>query len=252
VPSRREEKERLRQLRQEAEKREAAEQRRKLFAGYGVAGVLAGAVVVGIVLVVLGSTGGGASGNAHIVNAGLGSFTTTGDLEPDEREGRRTKPGPMATAAQLPQAAKAADCVLRNPPDEGSTHLLPSQPTPKYKSDPPTSGNHDPVPLANGVYASPVTDFRHALHTLEHGRIAIEYKSSLPEVDQLKLKGVVDEDFRDMVMFQNEDMRWEVAAAAWGHYLGCRSYNDRVLDAIRAFRDAYRDKGPEPSSVQPS
>lgn len=251
MPSRREEKERLRQLREDAEKREAAEQRRKLFAGYAVAGVLAAAVVIGIVLVALGS-GGGASGNAHIVNAGVGSFTTTQDLEPDEREGTRTEPGPLATAERLPQAAKAAGCELRNPTEEGNTHLLPSQPTPNYKSDPPTSGNHDPIPLANGVYDSAISDFRHTVHALEHGRIAVEYKPSLPEAAQLKLKGVIDEDFRDMIMFQNEDMEWEVAAAAWGHYLGCRSYDDKVPDAIRAFRDAYRDQGPEPSSAQPS
>lgn len=248
---RRDEKERLRQIREEAEQREAAEQRRKLLTGYGVAGLLAGAVVLGIVLLVIGSSGGGASGNAHIVSAGVGLSTTTQDLKPDEREGTKTKPGQLATAAKLPQAAKAAKCVLRNPPDEGNTHLLPSQPMPKYKSDPPTSGNHDPVPLANGVYASPIPNFRNALHTLEHGRVEVMYQPDLPDAAQLKLKGVIDEDFRDMVMFQNKDMQWQVAAAAWGHYLGCKAYNDEVLDAIRAFRDAYRDKGPEPSSAQP-
>jgi hypothetical protein len=252
VASRREEKERLRQIREEAEKREAAEQRRKLLLGYGVAGVLAAAVVVGIVLVVIGSSGGGASGNAHLVNTGVGLATTTQKLELDEREGTKTEPGPMADADNLTQAAKAAKCVLRSPPEEGNTHLLPSQATPKYKSDPPTSGNHDPVPLANAVYSTPIPTFRHALHTLEHGRVAITYKPDLPEADQLKLKGVVDEDFRDMIMFPNEKMQWEVAALAWGHYLGCKAYSDKVLDAIRAFRDTYRDNGPEPSSVQPS
>jgi hypothetical protein len=251
VANRRQEKERLRQLRQEAERREAAEQRRKLFVGYAVAAVLAGAVVLGIVLVVLSSTGGGASGNAHIVNAGLGSITSTEGLKPDEREGIKTSPGRLASASTLPQAARAAGCVLRNPPDEGNTHLLPSQPTPKYKSNPPTSGNHDPVPLANGVYEAPVTDFRHAVHTLEHGRIEVQYRPELPERDQLKLKGVIDEDFRDMVMFQNTTMPWQVAAVAWDHYLGCKRYNDKVLDGVRAFRDKYRDNGPEPSTVQP-
>lgn len=252
MPSRREEKERLRQLREEAEKHEASEQRRKLLVGYLVAGVLAAAVVVGIVIVVIGSSsGGGASGNAHIVSNGVGSFTTTQELEPDEREGTKTKPGPLATAAKLPQAAKAAKCVLRNPPDEGSTHLLPSQATPKYKSNPPTSGNHDSVPLANGVYRSPIPNFRNALHTLEHGRVEVMYQPDLAEADQLKLKGVVDEDFRDMVMFENQNMPWQVAAAAWGHYVGCKQYNEKVLDAIRAFRDAYRDQGPEPVANQP-
>ncbi|MGH2981953.1 MAG: DUF3105 domain-containing protein [Solirubrobacterales bacterium] len=251
MPSRREEKERLRQIREEAEKRESAEQRRKLYLGYGVAGILAGAVIVGIVLVVIGSSGGGASGNAHLVSQGVGLQTTTQDLDPDEREGTRTEPGPLANAGDLQRAARAADCTLHNPPEEGNTHLLPSQPTPKYKSDPPTSGNHDPVPLANGVYSSPIPNFRHALHTLEHGRIAILYQPDLPEAEQLKLKGVVDEDFRDVVMFPTEDMQWEVAAAAWGHYLGCEAYNDKVLDAIRAFRDSYRGRGPEPTTVQP-
>jgi Protein of unknown function (DUF3105) len=252
MADRREEKARLRQIREEAEKREAAEQRRKLLVGYGVAGVLTAAVVLGIVIVVLGSSGGGASGNSHIVGSGVGFSTTTSDLKPDDRVGTKTKAGPLATAAALPQAAKAAKCVLRNPPDEGNVHLLPSQPTPKYKSNPPTSGNHDPIPLANGAYDAPITNFRHAVHSLEHGRIEVEYKADLSGAEQLKIKGVVDEDFRDMILFQNPSMPWQVAAAAWDHYLGCKTYNSKVLDAIRAFRDTYRDHGPEPSSIQPS
>ncbi len=250
MPNRREEKERLRELREQAENREASEQRRKLLLGYGVAGVLTAAVVLGIVIVVLGGSS-SANGNSHIVNSGVGLATTTQDLTPDDRRGTRTKPGPLASAAKLPEAAKAAKCVLRIPSDEGNIHLLPSQKTPKYKSDPPTSGNHDPIPLANGVYRSPITNFRHAVHTLEHGRIEIEYQPDLPEADQLKLKGLIDQDFRDMVMFQNEQMNWQVAAAAWDHYLGCKAYNDRVLDAIRAFRDTYRGHGPEPTTAQP-
>ena len=251
MANRREEKQRLREIREQAEKREASEQRRKLLVGYGVAGVLTAAVVAGILVLVLASGGSEAKGNSHIVSDSLGG-TTTQDLEPDEREGTKTKAGPLAAAAKLPLAAKAAKCVLRNPKDEGHLHLLPSQPTPKYGSDPPTSGNHDPIPLANGVYDSALPNFRHAVHTLEHGRIEIEYQSSLPDADQLKLKGVIDEDFRDMVMFQSDNSQWQVSAAAWDHYLGCKTYNDKVLDAIRAFRDQYRGQGPEPTTQQPS
>jgi Protein of unknown function (DUF3105) len=249
MANRREEKQRLRELREEAEKREASEQRRKLLIGYGVAGVLAAAVVAGILVLVLAGSS-GAKGNAHIVQVDLA--TTTEGLKPDEREGTKTKAGPLAIAAKLPAAAKAAKCVLRNPKDEGATHLTPSQPTPKYGSDPPTSGNHDPIPLANGVYDSVMPTFRHAVHTLEHGRIEIEYQPSLPDADQLKLKGLIDEDFRDMVMFQNDKSQWEVSAAAWDHYLGCKTYNGKVLDAIRAFRDKYRGNGPEPTTAQPN
>jgi hypothetical protein len=250
MANRREEKERLRELREQAEKQEASDQRRKLMLGYGVAAVFAIAIAIGI-FVVVSQGGSGAKGNSHIVNAGIGLATTTEDLKPDDRVGTRTKPGPLADANKLPAAAKAAKCVLRNPKDEGNTHLLPSQPTPKYGSDPPTSGNHDPIPLANGVYEGPITNFRHAVHTLEHGRIEIEYQPSLSDADQLKLKGLIDESFQDMVMFQNPGSQWQVSAAAWDHYLGCKTYNDKVLDAIRAFRDKYRGNGPEPTTAQP-
>ena len=249
MANRREEKERLREIREQAEKREASEQRRKLMIGYGVAGVLAAAVVAGILVLVLAGGDSAAKGNAHIVQVDLA--TTTEGLKPDEREGTKTKPGPLASAAKLPAAAKAAKCVLRNPKDEGNTHLTPDQPTPKYGSDPPTSGNHDPVPLANGAYEAVIPTFRHAVHTLEHGRVEVQYSPDLPAADQLKLKGLIDESFQDMVLFQNDKSQWQVSAAAWDHYLGCKSYNDKVLDAIRAFRDKYRDNGPEPSSVQP-
>jgi hypothetical protein len=40
-------------------------------------------------------------------------------------------------------------------------------------------------------------------------------------------------------------MPYQVAASAWGKYVGCPAYNDKVPDAFRAFRDAYRLKGPE-------
>jgi hypothetical protein len=47
----------------------------------------------------------------------------------------------------------------------------------------------------------------------------------------------------------------KVAATAWnrdpepggtGRTLGCPRWNDGVIDALRAFRDEYRGKGPEP------
>ena len=47
----------------------------------------------------------------------------------------------------------------------------------------------------------------------------------------------------------------KVAATAWnrdpepggtGRTLGCPRWNDGVIDALRAFRDEHRGKGPEP------
>ena len=49
-----------------------------------------------------------------------------------------------------------------------------------------------------------------------------------------------------MILVENRtDMPCDVAAAAWGHVLRCRRLTPKALDAIRAFRDAYVDQGPE-------
>jgi hypothetical protein len=258
MASRKEEKERLRAQRLAAEAQTRSTAQRRLMLGYVLAGFLGLAVIVGLVLVIAsgGSGGGGDSkgcgnppDNAHIKNSG-GSCQ---GLEPDGRAG--TTPPPIQLGI-LSQAAKAAHCVLReNLPNEGNTHV-PDSTSVTYKTNPPTSGNHNPVPADDGAYLTPViTDpnkftsstlnIRNFVHSLEHGRIEIQYKSSLPEADQLALKGVFDEDPAGMLMFPNDTMPYEVAATAWQQLLGCPTYNEHVLDAIRDFRDTYRGHGPE-------
>jgi hypothetical protein len=239
VASRKEQKEQLRQQRLEAEAHERRSQQRQRILGLGVAAVLTAAVVAGIVAVILASGGEDeADTAAHIVSrTGM-----TEGLQPDERTG--TPPAPIADA-RLAKAAKAAKCKLREDlPDEGRTHLLPTEETPKYGTNPPTSGNHDPTPIADGAYLT-MPQPRNFVHSLEHGRIEIQYASSLPPADQLALKGIFDEDFVHMLMFPNDDMKAEVAVTAWRNLMTCEKYSPKVLDAIRDFRDAHRDQGPE-------
>jgi hypothetical protein len=109
------------------------------------------------------------------------------------------------------------------------------------------SGNHDPQPAGDGVYSQPPTDrtTKNFVHTLEHGRILIQYDPSIPKRRIDQLGGLFNDDPYHMVLLPNRDMRFAVAATAWGHLLGCRRVNDQVFDAIRAFRDRYRDQGPE-------
>ncbi|HZA90680.1 MAG TPA: DUF3105 domain-containing protein [Solirubrobacterales bacterium] len=244
MASRKEEKERLRQQRIAAERRDAQAGQRRLLLGYVVAGLLAAAVVVGIV-VVIASGGGGGEGeqvaesaeNAHI------DPTTGITVEPDNREG--TAP-PAVEQARLNQAAAQADCDLQlNLRDEGNDHLSPNQDPPKYGTEPATSGDHDPNPLADGAYVE-TPDPGNYVHTLEHGRVEIQYSPDLPAEDQLALKGIFDEDPEGMAMFPNSDMPYEVAATAWTNLLGCDRYEGpATLDAVRAFRDTYRGQGPE-------
>ena len=229
MANRREERERLREIRRQAEKRESQEQRRRLMVGYLVAGVLGLAVIAGIVIVIASSGGGGggaSSGPAHIsVQSG-----STNGIPPDNRAG--TTP-PPTKVLNLKQAAKQAGCVLRlHLPDEGHQHVT----TPvKYGTNPPTSGNHNPVPQADGSYLKtpPDTAF---VHSLEHGRMEIQYDPKLPESDQLALKGLYDSEYAGALLFPNATMPYEVAATTWTNMLGCKKYKGPItLDAIRDF-----------------
>jgi hypothetical protein len=248
VGSRREEKERLRQQRIAAQRREAQAGQRRLVLGYTVAGLLAAAVVVGIIVVIASgaSDGGGSTGDfpGEAAIDTQGSFAPTFEVEPDSRVG--TAP-PAVKQARLEAAARLAECDLRlNLPDEGNQHISPNEPTPKYETSPPTSGDHDPVPQADGAFAEE-PDPRHYVHSLEHGRIEIQYSPELPERDQLAIKGGFDEDPEGMLLFPNPEMPDAVAATAWTNMIGCDRYEGAAtLDAIRAFRDVYRGQGPEP------
>jgi hypothetical protein len=241
-PGGNEERESLRAEREESEAREARGNAR-LVVAYAVAAVVVLAVAVGVFLAVGG--GGEAKGDAHInVNANYGS---TNGYAPDDRAG--TEP-PPAAVTDLRTAAKKAGCELRlKLPDEGHEHIAPSAKTPSYKTNPPTSGPHvePPYQQADGAYSETPAEID-VVHSLEHGRMAIQYSSELPEEDQLALKGLYDTMYGAALLFPNDEMPFEVAAATWTNLLGCPTYEGAAtLDAIRAFGKATWGKyGGEP------
>jgi Protein of unknown function (DUF3105) len=175
---------------------------------------------------------------AHIEPA-TGSYD---GLPPDDREGT---PPPPVDDSNLEAVADATGCDLElDLPDEGTKHLSPGQPEPQYETTPPTSGAHDATPVADGAYLDtpPATG---VVHSLEHGRVAIQYSPDMPEDDQLLLKGIFDEDFKGVLLFPNPDMPYEVAVTAWTNYVGCDVFGEAVLDVVRDFRDEFLGKGPE-------
>jgi hypothetical protein len=252
MASRKEEKERLRAQRLAAERAAGSGGRRRVIAGYVVAGILTVAVIAGLVAVIAsgGSSGGGSAGsacdNAHIQNTG-----TFKGLEPDCRQGRSESVSPTQYG-DLAVSAQKAGCQLKeNLPDEGNTHV-PNSTTVHYGTVPPTSGNHNPVPISDGAYKTPVTsdtsketNIRNEVHAMEHGRIEIHYTPDLPEDQQLALKGVFDADPDGVLLYPDPDMPYDVAVTAWTNEVVCPDYNPVVLDVIRNFRDKYRGNGPE-------
>jgi hypothetical protein len=242
------ERERRRAERLAAEQAAAGAERRRLLLGYAVAGALGLAVVIGLVIVL--TSGGGDDTNqvngedipeaAHIqVNSGF-----LHDLTPDGRTG--TVP-PALHQGDLQAAADAAGCELKlDLTDEGNAHITKESEIPDYKTNPPTSGDHNPEQLADGAY-SKMPEPWFFVHSLEHGRVEIQYSPNLPEKDQLALKGVFDQRPDGVLLFPNSEMPYEVAVTAWTELMGCDKYDGAAtLDAVRDFRDTYLGLGPEP------
>jgi len=243
------ERDRRRAERLAAEKAASDADRRRLVLGYVAAGALTLAVVVGLVIVLTSGDDGEPSSNdlppeAHIqVQSGFLHGQT-----PDAREG--TPPGALEQG-DLEAAAKAAGCELQlDLEEEGNQHVTKESEIPDYETNPPTSGNHNPEQLADGAY-SDFPEPWYFIHSLEHGRIELQYLPDLSESDQLALKGVFDESPDGMLFFPNPDMPSEVAVTAWTQLMTCDSFEGQAtIDAIRDFRDAYRGRGPENVPIQ--
>jgi Protein of unknown function (DUF3105) len=246
MTTRKEQMERRRAERQAAEQADAAAARRRLVLGYVSAGVLVLAVLVGVGVVIANSGGDSNQVNGETVCANAHVQLQSGYTHNYSFDCREGTPPPAIKQADLKKAAAAAHCDLQlNLPDEGNTHITKESQIPKYGTNPPTSGNHNPQQLADGAYSEMPQDW-YFVHSLEHGRIEIQYSPKLPEQDQLALKGVFDEDPDGVLLFPNTDMPYEVAATAWTQLIGCPKYEGQAtLDAIRDFRDIYRGNGPE-------
>lgn len=159
---------------------------------------------------------------------------------------------PPQQESNLKVAAKKANCQLTSWPDEGNTHTTDASKW-IYKTNPPTSGPHNPSPAQDGIYAQgnePAVGL--TVHSLEHGRIDIQYKAGTPKATVAKLETLGleqlqfdSEGYHTLVFQNNTKMKAAVAATAWRQSLTCNTVNDGVYDAIRDFRTKYTNKGPE-------
>ena len=232
MASRQEQKEARRRERLERERKEASAAARLKRLQLAGGGLLALAVIAAVVVAIVAGFGGDDSG-PQAPNAG---------------DQAAVKLPPQQTS-DYEAAAKAAGCTLANPEFESATHEEKDFKPSDYKTNPPTSGNHNPDWYDDGVYEPGTTPRLGMLvHTLEHGRIDIQYKPGTPAKTVDRLEALVNEmhEGYHLLLFQNTTgMEPAVAATAWTHSLTCPRMNDKVFDAIRTFRARYIDKGPE-------
>ena len=231
MASRAEEKERRRQERlaqEEAERKAHARTRRLQLAG---GALLAVAAIIAVVVAV--ASGGGTS--------------SSDGPSPSDSASSSVKL-PVRKTSDLATAAKAAGCVVKSFPLEGRDHTTA---TVTYHTNPPTSGNHNPNPSEDGFYPNGAPPKERNVHALEHGRIEMQWKPGTPQNVIATLQSIFNEPlkgkagYHQLLYENNTGMPFEVAAASWQHYLGCPKWNSNVIDAIRAYREQYVDKGPE-------
>lgn len=131
-------------------------------------------------------------------------------------------------------------------PNQGQDHMREGERSPApYNSNPPTSGPHWPDPLRDGVYDSGKPD-EAAIHSLEHGRIWISYRSSIPEAAKEKIKELARSQVRVIVTVRDANDT-DIALAAWTRLDAFNLNADGSFDEGRIldFIQRYRDKGPE-------
>jgi hypothetical protein len=154
-----------------------------------------------------------------------------------------------SSGGDLAADARAAGCTFTSARSEGRGH---TDRKVTYKTNPPTSGSHHPVPAQDGVYApgnEPAKE--NWVHSLEHGRVLFQYKPGTPPGEVAKLQRLAQEPLNDspgyhtLVLQNNTDMPTQYALVAWTKSLTCDKLTTASMDVMRSFRERYTDKAPE-------
>jgi len=222
MSSRQEEKERRRQEREAREAAAAAKARR------GRLLQLIGGVIVACAIV---------AGVAYAVSSGGGDGGGGDDVDD----------------AMLTSAATAAGCTYRAFPEESRDHVTKKLTAANFKTNPPTSGAHNPNPAQDGIYATGnEPEIENWVHTLEHGRVLLQYRPGTSAAVVRQLEDLFKEDvkgsgdgYHSVLMQNNSEMPFQVAAVSWRHYMGCRAFTPASIEALRTFREEVIDKAPE-------
>ena len=157
---------------------------------------------------------------------------------------------PALKEGDVKKAAELAKCTYEpEVANEGAGHEEKDFQASDYKQNPPTSGNHFPQWYEDGIYSPGDTpELGKLVHTLEHGRINIQYKPGTDPRTVAQLETLYNEMHggHHLLLFENgTGMQAAVAATAWDASLTCATMNPQVFDAIRGFRKEHIDKGPE-------
>lgn len=166
--------------------------------------------------------------------------------------------------ARVRTAMAQAGCSFRSAPAAGRAHMTAASQPVRYATFPPASGTHHPTPAVWDTYAHPV-DPRQAVHNLEHGGIVIWYGPGVSAAERSRLDDFYRESPNGLLVSPLQDpfpgvtypkhapLRGRIALTAWTAPEGSPNTGTTyvavcprvAVAAFRAFRDAFRGKGPE-------
>ena len=141
-------------------------------------------------------------------------------------------------------------CDVETFEEQGRDHVEELEEGFEYNSVPATSGPHYGQPRGPAiwnVYTDPVRQER-LVHNLEHGGVAVQYGSEVPEATVSQIVDWYEDDARGLVVaplppaLEEEEpgLAGQIALTAWTHLMTCDTFDE---DAFDSFVDEYR--GPQ-------
>ena len=158
--------------------------------------------------------------------------------------------GGTANAADVPAAMKAAGCTFKTVKATGREHVSSLDAKIKYNTSPPSNGNHYISPASWGFYESAAIPIQ-VVHNEEHGGVIIWWGDKVPRSTVDELHDFYSSSPDAMLGTPYPRLGDKIALTAWtapsggmghGRIAVCGAYD---ATAFKAFRDAFRGKGPE-------
>jgi hypothetical protein len=155
----------------------------------------------------------------------------------------RRSGGEPSVSQALRASLERDGCTFDTRSDTGRAHV----PVATYRVDPPSGGDHDPVPSPAGFYdTTDVPTDGHLVHSLEHGFVIVWYQpgaTSPATADGLR---DLARRHRWVLVAPRPSMPTPLAATAWHRRLLCPS---DATGPIGNFVTAFRNQGPEKGFV---
>jgi Protein of unknown function (DUF3105) len=150
------------------------------------------------------------------------------------------------------QTLEAAGCTYQvTPAAKFGQHVTSLQAKVHYSTFPPASGKHYYIPAVWGFYTDPVLEIQ-AVHNLEHGGIIISWGNKVSQAEIKKIQRFYDESPDAMLAFPLPALGNKIALVSWTENPNEKRGQNRIAKcaafdeaAFKAFRDAFRGKGPE-------